>query len=181
MQGYFIMVKRFKYLLIVCFLCVFEINAQVNLVLNPSFEVLDSCPSFLNEANNAKYWDWVNPLPPSHTIPDCKGELFNICGSSFAGSSEPHNNMGYQKPRTGNSYIGLSSIYSFSPSSGNKRDYLKGQLKNTMPVGKNYCLKFYYSAGDNIQYAANRFGAYVDNGTVSTYNCCKEMPVTPQA
>jgi gliding motility-associated-like protein len=175
------MIKHFRYLYIVCILCVFKINAQVNLVLNPSFEVLDSCPSFLNEANNAKYWDWVNPLPPSHTIPDCKGELFNICGFFANGCSEPLNNMGYQKPRTGNSYIGLTTMYSMPPVTNNKRDYLKGQLKNTLQAGKNYCLKFYYSGGDNMIYATNRFGAYVDNGTVSTYNCCKDMPVTPQA
>jgi len=174
------MIRFITYLFFAFVLFAVNVNAQVNLVLNPSFEELKHCPTFLNQADSAKYWDWVSPLSPNASAFSCKGELFNICGTYATGCSEPVNDMGYQKPRTGNSYIGLTTIYSFPPSSSNKRDYLKGQLRNTLVSGKNYCVKFYYSAGDNIVYSTNQFGAYVDNGAVSTYNCCKDFPITPQ-
>ncbi len=166
----------------ILFLFAFSIEAQVNLVLNPSFEQLKSCPNGLNDADSAKYWDWVNSSIPSNNA--CKGELYTTCcvNPSVSNCGIPYNRGGYQKPRTGNTYIALETIYASPPTvNSNKRDYLKGQLSNILQVGKNYCLTFYYNTANTITYATNRFGAYVDNGTVATYDCCKDMPVTPQA
>jgi hypothetical protein len=173
---------KIKFKIIVCLLlsmCKFS-HAQINLVLNPSFEQLRNCPSDWNEADSAKYWDWVSSLSPTSGY--CKGELFTPCctNTNTTHCSAPDNRGGYQKARTGNSYIALETIYSQVPVINNLRDYLKGQLSITLQSGKNYCLTFYYSAANEIVYATNRFGAYIDNGMVSGYNCCKDFPITPQ-
>jgi hypothetical protein len=129
------------------------------------------------------YWGWLNNVTilPSKTAYDCRGTLLTHCCTNYTNCGEPDNWFGYQKPRTGVSYICLISLYSATPPTNNKRDYLKGQLSSTLMAGKSYCLTFYYNAANNIEWATNRFGAYVDNGNVSSNNCCKDMPLTPQA
>ncbi len=155
------------------------IKAQVNLVKNPSFEQLINCPNNFYEADSAKYWNWINPLCSAIS---CKGSLLTTCCTNPPACGTPYNWFGYQKPRTGNSYICIVSLDAAPPSiNNNMRQYLKGQFSSTLQTGKNYCLTFYYNASNTIQYVTNRFGAYIDNGTVASYNCCKNMPVTPQA
>jgi len=161
------------------------LEAQINLVLNPSFEQFDGCPNTWNEADSAKYWDWINPSCNFTSSFNCRGELFtSLCPlTTFSVYyNVPYNiEATYQKPHSGNSYIGTHSVYGTPSQLDNRRDYLKGQLTQTLSAGKNYCLKFYYNASNRLQYATNRYGAYVDNGNVSNYNCCKDIPILPQA
>ena len=153
-------------------------NAQVNLVLNPSFEQLKSCPNNWFQADSLKDWGWLNQANSSNL---CKVDLYSICCTNPPYCSVPNNDLQYQYPRTGNSYIEFITLNSIPPTiNNNSRPYLKGQLNQTLQAGKIYCLTFYYNAANYIIYATNRFGAYVDNGTVANYNCCKDMPVTPQ-
>ena len=157
------------------------VKAQSNLVLNPSFEEFKvGCPTNYFQADTALYWDWIN----NTTLPSggwCKGGLYSICCTQPQWCGVPYSTFsGYQFPRTGNSFIAIASIYSQPPSLVNKREYLKGQLSSTLIAGKSYCLTFNYNANNTMKYATNRFGAYVDNNAVSSYNCCKDMPVTPQ-
>ena len=146
--------------------------------MNPSFEQLRNCPNGLNSADSALYWDWLNIGASTNA---CKGELFNSCANMVnAQVGEPYNSTGYQKPRTGHTYIALQSTYFTTTATNNLRDYLKGQLSPILQAGKKYCLTFYYNAANRIEYATNRFGAYVDNGSIASYNCCKDIPIIPQ-
>ena len=158
-------------------------KAQVNLVMNPSFEELVNCPAYVCTADTAQYWTWVNNTTwnPSNQH-DCRGSILTTCCTIPYNCGIPDTYFGYQWPRTGSSFICLATAYSppVNPSPHNGREYLKGQLTTTLQIGKNYCLTFYYNATNEIQYATNRFGAYVDNGIVATYSCCAPMPVTPQ-
>ena len=154
------------------------LKAQNNLVLNPSFEGLRNCPNDGDEADSALNWNWISSLIPTNGA--CKGELFTPCCSNPTYCSSPYNGVGFQKARTGNSYIGLQTTYFCPIPINNYRDYLKGQLSSALQTGKNYCLTFYYNASDRLTYATNRFGAYLDDGAISSYNCCKDIPVTPQ-
>jgi hypothetical protein len=147
--------------------------------MNPSFEQLKGCPNTYEQADSVTYWNWINNFCDTVTHSECKGNIFTMCCTNSA-CSQPYNWEGYQKPKTGDSYIGLLSIFSVPPFSNN-RSYLKGQLNSTLQAGKSYCLTFFYNASNTIEYASNRFGAYVDNNMVANYNCCKDMPVIPQA
>ncbi|MGZ4042007.1 MAG: T9SS type A sorting domain-containing protein [Bacteroidia bacterium] len=110
----------------------------------------------------------------------CKGELQASCCTTTP-CSVPHNWAGFQKPRTGNNYICLVSIYDVPPAiNSNWRDYLKGKLRNTLDAGRNYCISFYYNATNYLKYATNRFGAYLDDGSISSYNACNSIPIIPQ-
>ena len=166
-----------------CFLFFDYIKSQNNLVLNPSFEQLISCPTGWFQADSAKYWGWLyNECDTSFSAQgECRGELYSSCCSNTFYCGVPYNSVGYQWPRTGNSYIELLLIESIpSSSSHNSRDYLKGQLSQTLQAGKQYCLTFYYNVSNSVEYAVNRLGAYVDNGSIGAYNCCKDIPINPQ-
>jgi hypothetical protein len=158
------------------------LRAQVNLVMNPSFEQLQGCPNFWFQADTAKYWSWINNACDTSIHSECKGEIYSSCCTNSYYCGVPSNSQGFQWPRTGNSYIELLLIASQPPSFAyNWRDYLKGQLNSNLQAGKTYCLTFYYNASNYIAYSVNRLGAYVDNGSISSYNCCRNIPVTPQA
>ncbi|MHB8262031.1 MAG: T9SS type A sorting domain-containing protein [Bacteroidia bacterium] len=154
--------------------------AQTNLVMNPSFEELLGCPSGAYQADTSLYWGWLN----NTTLPSggwCKATLLSTCCTQPQWCGVPYSTFGgYQFPRTGNSYLLLAAIYNAPTGSGNKRDYIKGQLSTTLQAGKSYCLTFYYNAPNRIKYATNRFGAYIDNNTVASYSCCYNMSITPQ-
>ena len=174
------MKRILKYCLL--FITTNSLKAQVNLVKNPSFEQLLACPSGFFQADTALNWNWINNTTFDTNIPQaCKGTLLTTCCTNPPICGEPTNWFGYQKPRTGNSYMVLASIYSDPPSLNNKREYIKGMLGSTLQAGKSYCLTFYYNAANYIIYATNRFGAYIDNGNVSSYSCCKDIPINPQA
>ena len=78
---------------------------QVNLVPNPSFEIVDTCIEFytmLNSDNTVKYWS-----SPTSGTPDY---FSTICGLS-PNNSVPMNWAGYQNAHSGISYAG---IYAFA-------------------------------------------------------------------
>ena len=177
-----------KYILFIfCLLYIAYSHAQTNLVMNPSFEQFKHCPNDWNEADSAKYWDWINPACNNTAHYNGRGELYTsscpLVPTYSIYYNVPYNiETTYQKARTGNSYIGLTSIYSVPPSVNNDiRDYLKGQLSSILQAGKNYCLTFYYNASNRIEYATNQFGAYVDDGSIANYSCLGSIPVSPQA
>ena len=70
--------------------------AQVNLVLNPSFEDLDSCSKYTYRLDVATYWDAIC----TNTI--CQTILANSCNASAP--SNTYSGISYQIPRTGNGY-----------------------------------------------------------------------------
>ena len=91
--------------------------SQVNMVLNPSFEDLDSC-NLLYTVTQAIDWTSLQPYP-------CTPLLFNTCGTNTADCGVPvyiHGGAyGFQWPRTGNGYIG-SHVFTPPPS-------------NSIPIG----------------------------------------------
>ena len=178
------MVNKIKILFFSSWLLAFgSVKAQVNLVLNPSFEELLNCPNNWIEADSAKYWGWLTPncnsTYPAH---ECIGSLYTTCCGQPQYCGVPYSIYNtYQLPKTGESFMQLLLIKGMSPPNSNDRDYLKGQLSQTLQAGKQYCLTFYYNTPNLIEYTVNRLGAYVDNGSIGAYNCCKDIPINPQA
>lgn len=69
----FINMKRSYVILIFLFVNCIICNSQVNLVLNPSFEILDSCPNSGLQINRATNWNNINNTWP------CQGQLAHHC------------------------------------------------------------------------------------------------------
>ncbi len=92
-----------KLCILILFLLSLQNKAQVNLILNPSFEALDSC------SNNYIYVDIATHWENICSAILCQTALANICNNNI-----PVNNSGsgfpYQWPRTGNGYV-FSSIF----------------------------------------------------------------------
>jgi len=116
-----------KKILILVLTIALKINAQVNLVPNPSFEEFSICPDNWGQVINASGWLKLKGSP----------DYFNSCSSySF---STPKNNMGNQVPASGNSYIGL--IF-YSRLGLNADEMLGIQLNQSMVVGVRYFISF---------------------------------------
>jgi hypothetical protein len=132
--------------------------AQINLVPNPSFEQLDSCPVFLNQIEFAS--PWFQSYITNSGSQNSSTDLFSTCGTSIY-CSIPNNFNGNQAARTDSSYAGII-MYS-QPSS---HEYIETMLYNTLLTGKSYCVEFYISLSDNSKFAVSNIGVYFSNDSV---------------
>jgi len=139
--------------------------AQINLVSNPSFEDISSCPDGSSQLNRAIGWS---------TLKNGGGgdpELFHTCCTNPTMCGVPLNyfNLSIQYPHSGNAYVGIDVAISTQPN--NYREYIQSKLKKGLSSGHTYCVKFYASLLDqNLAYITT-LGAYLDSGNVyaSTY------------
>ena len=124
-------------------LCVANSYAQ-NLILNGDLE--NHINNTSTDISNAPPWSGIyNP------------RYFNIDNGGV-----PFNGGGSQLPQNGNAYTGIN-LYATDPTSPtiqNFRKFLIGKTQFTLVAGKVYCLSFYISLADTINYAVNRIGAY---------------------
>src|ERR1700749_1133263 len=103
----------------VLFLCFFvfvfiNMNAQVNLVPNPSFEIYTSCPTGSSQLSLAIPWQGVTTN---------SSDYFNVCGTG--GATVPFSGSNFQNARTGNAYAAIWLINSYGV---NYREYLQVKL-----------------------------------------------------
>lgn len=152
-------------ILLLAFNCI--IKAQTNLVPNPSFENVVTCPNAgftdISSAGN-----WYNP---TGATPD----YYNSCATDTTyGFSVPKNGLGYQKAKTGIAYAGLVSMVQTDA-----REYIQTVLIDTLIAGTSYTVRFYVSIADSSSYAANNIGAYFSTNPVSATHS-SVLPYTPQ-
>ncbi len=145
-------------------------QCQVNLVPNPSFEIIDSCPSTPDQISFAAPWFGGNPDTP---------DLYNECSSSFT-SSVPQNWMGTQAPKTGNGYAAVGSYGYTYNGTDNRRQYLEVQLLQPLVVGRIYCVEFYASLSDSSYWAISRLGLHISNLPVVDLIAIDTLSVIPQ-
>jgi len=160
--------KRLTLIYIFTCACLY-VQAQVNYVRNPSFEVYSKCPNAWNQMVYATYWSGAGDTVGT---PYCAPEYINTCDATSGHSSAPVNGAFYQYPRSGNGmaltlqYFDESSIppatYDYH------RDYVQGRLIKPLSAGKLYCVTFYVNLVERSQYACNKIGAYLDNGSIDT-------------
>lgn len=93
-----------------------------NLVPNPSFEVMDTCPYYFGQW--AYLADWDSPYTMS-------ADLFSECSNNDV-SGVPLNHMGYQQAAHGQSYAGLAT-YSTNPY---YRELLVAELDQPLVIGQ---------------------------------------------
>ena len=153
--------KRFYIFISLWFSLAFYGKAQLNLVVNPSFEELISCPTGSGQIEKAL--GWGTPINGGGGNP----ELYNVCCTQPYACGVPSHpaNWGFQYPRSGNSYIGIDVVYSAAPN--NFREYIQSKLKSKLTSGQTYCVSFYVNLNDFQPAYIKTLGAYMDNGSVS--------------
>lgn len=113
-----------------------------NLVLNPSFEKFNKCPSVLGNFNKDVSF-WSTPTQGST-------DYFNTC-SELMGS--PKNFKGSQNSNFGKGYAGL---FLYAPE--DYREYIQVKLTAPLKEGVLYNLSFYVSLADKSDTAIKEFG-----------------------
>jgi len=127
-----------KYNFTLALLLVLNLSISQNLVLNPSFEIHknDKCPVWLGGFDkNISNW----------SIPNFGStDFFDTCSEDYGAK----NYNGFQKPKSGSTYAG---IYTFTDKS--YREYIQGQLSQTLIKGEEYTMTFYLSLAEKSSFA----------------------------
>lgn len=175
-------------MLLACISGFLPLPAQ-NLVLNPSFETISSCPLGPSELDNAA--NWSNPFQNLIGDTCSTSDLYNACNPLGAfGTDVPANILGNEPARTGDGYAGIIlseriSIFGCTSFGGsNWREYVHGQLSTPLTAGQTYCVTFYASLADAVKYASDDFGVLFSNNALSV-SCASlsgngPLPFSPQ-
>ncbi|ARV09789.1 hypothetical protein BTO05_09080 [Winogradskyella sp. PC-19] len=117
-----------------------QITFSQNLVLNPSFErqVDERCRVYLGGFNKT-ISGWTIPNMGST-------DYFDTCSDDMGSK----NYNGYQKPKSGKAYAG---IYVYTDK--NYREYVQGELSETLTKDEIYEVTFYLSLADKSSFAIN--------------------------
>lgn len=146
------------------FLLPFFLLAQINLVQNPSFEVLTNCPNFYNSIETATGWDTLRSGGGGGP------EIFSTCANPNVNFGVPINTFGisYQVPVTGNNYALIGNIVdTINVIYTTYREYIQNKLINKTEKNKSYCVSFYLSLTNRSAYSIKEVGMYFDNGVLS--------------
>jgi hypothetical protein len=157
-----------NFFLLLLILVSLNMNSEAqNLVPNWSFEDTIACPSMLAQINYATGWESYRESP----------DYFNSCASSggFSNPSVPENSWGYQYPKSGSAYGGITT---FSIFNANWREFLGTQLSQTLMIGQKYFASFYVSRSANnvthMNFASNKLGLRL---STIPYSISNPLPV----
>jgi gliding motility-associated-like protein len=159
--------KTYKIYLLLIYLITLKVNAQVNLVPNPSFESYTACPSTF------AIFSLQNWYSPTQGTPD----YFNACNTNSFDVSTPINYFGTQTPKTGSSYVGF--VVSFNPSDPSYREYVQVQLTSGLIAGEKYIVSSYISLADSMPLAIKNIGMALSTNSIGG-NFVTSINFTPQ-
>jgi hypothetical protein len=155
-----------SFLLLLLFFClVLPVGGQ-NLVPNPSFEEMISCPEGIGDFSVASWYS------PSLASPD----YFHPCGENNSGA--PQNGFGNQLARTGDGYVGVH-LSDLAKTSTDYREYIQCELLEPLESGELYAISFFVSRTDSSVKACDNLGAYLSSGPLLSSDNLY-LPVVPQ-
>ena len=178
--------KKIAIIFIVICVCT-KVQAQINLVLNPSFEQYTSCPVPPVWISPVNYWQPLDSLlTAADSFLGAVPVYCNIC-ATYPAFSVPSNVAFFHYPRTGNGMVLLQMFDAiadtdFVDSTGITRWYLQGHLSHTLTAGRAYHVSFYTILAGRGSYIINHIGAYLDDGTIDTTHSpgSTQVQYTPQ-
>ncbi|TXI75850.1 MAG: hypothetical protein E6Q44_16590 [Flavobacteriales bacterium] len=136
------------------------------LVPNPSFEAVTSCPTFASQLDHAA--PWVNPTQGTP-------ELYHACAGSGAYAGVPANySGGYQLPRTGDGFAGL---YTYRNDIANMREFIAAPLLQPLEAGQCYRFRMFLNMPNDFSTVCDGVGVHFSEGPV-TANHAGLLPVT---
>jgi hypothetical protein len=145
-----------------------------NLVINPSFEDTIPCIVYQNIGPPqlpCSSWYWASSGSPDY--------FNNYCGDLFY-YSVPANAFGFQYARTGTAYCALGLYQNPILQPNGFREYLGGQLSDTLRQGHTYCVSFYAVKADTGWYYTSNIGMYLSQNSSVDYSTALNLPYTPQ-
>jgi gliding motility-associated-like protein len=167
-----------KLCLLLCSLFFLVSVSGQNLIPNPSFEKISSCPDNFYQIAKAPPWfspDCMNPTYVDHGY----AVLFNACHTSFA--SVPANVVCTQPARSGQGYAGITV---FSADKLGYRPYLETPLSTPLQTGKKYYFSMYFSlcnryADLTLCFNPDSLGAVFTNTAINENINCRPLPLVP--
>ena len=153
-------------LVILQLLTIGDCLAQNNLVPNPSFETISSCPTGNWQLNLAPPW-----FSASSTI---SPDLYDTCNKGAV--NVPNGIFGQKYANTGAAFAGIYVYGGY-----NFREYLEVKLDSTLQAGHTYCLSFFVSLPDSFSLGIQNFGAYFSaDSTLESSDAPLSATVSPQ-
>jgi hypothetical protein len=136
--------------------------AQVNHVLNTSFEDFSSCPFMVDQITFADHWSSIDT---SGNASLCTPQYYNACSVNMG---VPLGLGNYQNAKTGAAFvsIGMSIVDSTTSTIYDGREYLQGRLSNILKQDSSYCVKYFIISVDSSYLRCNNQGVYFDDGSV---------------
>lgn len=159
-----------KLLLLLSIFSLSQLNAQQNLVLNPSFEdVSGQLECSFYGGGNFPITNWMSGS--ISTTDAFSSTLGIIC------QMHPLNpNVANQPPRTGNNYIGFTNL---NDPTFDYREYIRGKLSEPLEVGSLYNIEFYICLTSYANNGMNNFGLVFVNNTEPVYLGYDPIPLQP--
>ncbi|MFY9309962.1 MAG: T9SS type A sorting domain-containing protein [Bacteroidia bacterium] len=136
-------------LISIFFLLAFIEAYSQNLIVNPSFEDVISCPPQGIQLSNCFNWYAYRQSP----------DYFNACVDAQTGFSVPSNALGYQSAATGSAYTGMF-CYGTNGNDSVLREYLGAEITTPLVIGQKYyvSLKVNLSSKSTINCRTNNIG-----------------------
>jgi gliding motility-associated-like protein len=169
MRFYFLIVSLFVFL---------SVNSQ-NLVVNPSFEDVNTIPCglsiFYSDFNDAVS-DWQMVTNGRATV--YSNNVSQGC-LNHPNSTNP-SAYGQQNPHTGDNFISLQ-LYGNNVTFGNNyREYVQIPLSTPLEVSHKYYFEYYVSLADKSKFASNNFGLLFTMDEFSNYFFSSVLNYQPQ-
>ncbi len=152
------------------------IKSQVNYVKNPSFEYASNCGD--------PFGGFITLATPWDTLHNGGGYgiEMNKCYPQSSNCGVPYNlsGGGYQVPRTGNAYAYMIFL-KFTPNPAvNWRGYIQQKMANKLTAGKSYCVTYWASLVNYVNYGVDELSGYFDDGSIQSIGVAKEAIANPQ-
>jgi hypothetical protein len=129
---------------------------------NGSFEQLYDCNAPVS-LRKAKFWSGIDSMSVAGLI----------AGSCNAQIPIPKNVHAWQFPRHGNNYVVNTLYYPAFP----VRGYMRNRLRESLLVGRTYCVRFFINIANTSPRGIDGFGAYFADSTLDTITKCT-IPLT---
>ncbi|MCO6500738.1 MAG: T9SS type A sorting domain-containing protein [Vicingus serpentipes] len=143
------------------------LQANCNLVPNPSFEDYSSCPTDISGGGGL---DQINKILPWYRPTLGTPDYFN-CNSSLVGT--PNNLFGSQLARGGSGYVGMHTT--------GQVEFVQSELLCELEVGQVYDVIMYVSLAENSKFATKGPGIYLSTTPVNNpISGPTPLPFTPQ-
>jgi len=166
-------------------LCVVLLCSAQNFVVNPQFDSSDKWPRAIVSCDNVTYarpWSCTDTIDPPY-ITYCAPEYYKWDEDTLYEISGRYECV---PPHSGKGMMHVRSFVDVVADPDKIRDYLQGRFRAPLVAGRGYCVTFYGAFSNLSGYTHDKFGAYVDNGSIDTaqyfYGC--SLPQTayhPQA
>ena len=140
---------------------VFAANAQ-NLVVNPSFEERIRCPN--NFSASSRDFNLPGWKSASSGTPD----YYNQC--SWGDCDVPFNWAGESNAHSGAAYAGIYVWNRPAKKPRSYREYIQGELLESLQRDKRYRIEFYYKLASYSVYTADRVGLMLTDSSVFVGN-----------